>query len=261
MMKLHKNLLIKLSVAPVLFAVLMLGSCGAFAQMPGNDTAVLYVMVKLFGNNPAFAAKAEMHVLDKTKKETDTMPMKFALLNGLWRMDIDVNQIKSAEMPPELIPILKQRGLDQMSVIMRPDKKIILSSYPRLKSYVETPMTTKEEVAAAKTYKIEKTRLGKETIDGHPCEKNKIVLTDTDKASADKKVEKHEATVWNATDLKDFAVQMQIVEEGSTVIMKFKDIKLGNPGASLFEAPAGLARYTDATKLLDEASAKMAGGH
>src|SRR6478672_10311450 len=62
MMKLHKNLLIKLSVAPVLLAVLMLGSCGAFAQMPGNDTAVLSVMVKLFGTNPAFAAKAEMHV-------------------------------------------------------------------------------------------------------------------------------------------------------------------------------------------------------
>ncbi len=256
MIKLHKNLLGRLSVVPALIAVLMLGNCGAFAQMPGNDTAVLYMMVKLFGNNPAFAARAEMHVLDKSKKETDTMPMNFALLDGRWRMEIDINQIKSSEMPQDLLPSLKQMGMDQMTVIMRPDKKIILSCYPRMKSYVETPMTSKEEAAAAKTYKIDKTRLGKETIDGHHCEKNKVVLTDT----TDKKAEKYEATVWNATDLKDFPVQMQIVDQGSTVLMKFKDIKLGNPGATRFDAPAGMTRYTDATKLLQEATAKMATG-
>ncbi len=255
MMKLHKNLLGKLSVLPVLLAILMLGSGGAFAQVPGNDTAVLFRMVKMFGNNTAFSSKAEMHVLDKNKKETDTMPMSFALLDGRWRMDIDVSQIKSTEMPPGLLPGLKQMGLDQMSVIMRPDQKVTLSIYPRLKAFVETPMTTKEEAAVAKTYKVEKTRLGKETIDGHPCEKNKVVLTDSDKTG-----EKFETTVWNATDLKDFAVQMQIQEQGSTVMMKFKDIKLGNPGASQFEAPAGMTKYTDASKLLQEATAKLTGG-
>lgn len=258
MIKMHKNLLGKLSVVPALIAVLMLVNCGAFAQVPGNDTAALYMMVKLFGNNTAFASKAEMHVLDnKTKKETDTMPMNFALLDGRWRMDIDVNQIKSSEMPQDLLPSLKQMGMDQMTVIMRPDQKIILSCYPRMKSYVETPMTSKEEATAAKAYKIDKTRLGKETIDGHPCEKNKVVLTD----SSDKKGEKYVATVWNATDLKDFPVQMQIVDQGSTVLMKFKDVKLGNPGATRFEAPAGMTKYTDPTKLLQEATAKMTGGH
>jgi hypothetical protein len=256
MMKLRKNLFGKLSFVSVLLAVLILGNCGAFAQMPGNDSAVLYMMVKLFSSHPAFASKAEMHVFDKTKKETDTMPMNFALLDGRWRMDIDVGQIKSTELPPQLLSGLKQMGMDQMTVIMRPDKKIILSSYPRMKAYVETPMTSKEEIAAAKVYKIEKTRLGRETIDGHPCEKNKVILTDTGKNN-----DKFEATVWNATDLKDFAVQIQILDQGSTVVMKFKDVKIGNPGASQFEAPAGMTRYTDATKLLQDATAKMTGGH
>jgi hypothetical protein len=44
------------------------------------------------------------------------------------------------------------------------------------------------------------------------------------------------------------------------VMMKFKDIKLGNPGAGQFEAPAGMTKYTDATKLLQEATAKLTGG-
>ncbi|HZQ47778.1 MAG TPA: DUF4412 domain-containing protein [Verrucomicrobiae bacterium] len=255
MIKLHKNLLGKLSVASLLPAILMLGSGGALAQLPGNDAATMYVMVKLFGSHTAFASKAEMHVLDKSKKETDTLPMKFALLDGRSRMDIDVSQIRSVEMPAELLPSLKQMGMEQMTVITRPDKKIILSCYPRMKAYVETPMTTKEETAAAKAYKTEKTKLGKETIDGHPCEKNKVVLTDSDP-----KGEKYEATVWNATDLKEFPVQMQIRSQDSTVVMKFKDVKLGNPGASQFEAPAGMTRYTDATKLLAEATAKMTGG-
>jgi hypothetical protein len=254
MTKSHKYRLKKLPVMPALLAILMLGSCRIFAQMPGNDTAAL--MIKLLGNHTAFSARVEMHVLDAKKKETDTVPMNFALLNGLWRMDIDLNKIRSTEMQPGLLAGLKQMGMDQMTVITRPDKKIIVSSYPRMKSYVETPMTTKEELAEARTYKIDKTRLGKETIDGHPCEKNKVVLTDKDKPG-----EKVEAIVWNATDLKDFAVQMQILDQDSTVLMKFKDIKLGNPGASQFEAPAGMTRYTDATKLLADATAKMTGAN
>ncbi len=258
MMKFCKNLPGRLSLISAILAVLVLGlgRGEALAQVPGNDSAILYVMVKLYASHPAFSARAEMRVLDKNKKETDFMPMNFALLDGRWRMDIDVSQIRSSEMPAQLIPSLKLMGMDQMDVIMRPDEKIILSCYPRMKAYVETSMTLQEEAAVSRNFKIERTHIGRETVDGHPCEKEKVTLTDTGK-----KAQRYEATVWSATDLKNFPVQVEIHEEDSTILMKFKDVKQGNPGASRFTAPAGLTKYTDATKLLQDASAKISGGN
>jgi hypothetical protein len=254
MMTLSKSLSGRVSLLCAILAMLFLGRAELPAQVPGGDTTVLYTMVKLYTNHPAFSARAEMRVLDKNKKVTDLMPMNFALLDGRWRMDIDVSQIHSAEMPAQLLPSLKLMGMDQMNIIMRPDEKIILSCYPRMKTYVETPLTLQEEAAVNRHFRIEKTKLGRETLDGHPCEKEKLVLTDTGK-----KAQRFEATVWNATDMKSFPVQVEIPEDDSTVIMKFKDIKLGNPGASQFTAPAGLTKYTDAAKLLQDASAKISG--
>jgi hypothetical protein len=254
MMKLQKNVSGRLFAVSAFLAILMLGRGESFAQVPGNDNAILYVIVKLYASHPAFSAHADMRVLNKAGKESDFMPMNFALLDGRWRMDIDVSQVRSTEMPAQLIPSLKLMGMDQMNIIMRPDEKIILSCYPHMKSYVETAMTLQEEAAAARNFKMEKTKLGRETVDGHPCEKEKVVLTD-----AGKKGVKYDATVWNATDLKNFAIQVEIPEQDSTVIVKFKDVKLGNPGAGRFEAPSGLTKYTDATKLLQDASAKISG--
>ena len=54
-------------------------------------------------------------------------------------------------------------------------------------------------------YKVETTEIGKETLDGHPCVKNKYVVTDNEGV-------KHESTVWNATDLKNFPVKIQTTE-------------------------------------------------
>ena len=72
---------------------------------------------------------------------------------------------------------------------MRPDQKIVLSIYPHAKAYTEKPMSKDEIAASEKTYTLEKTKLGKETFENHPCEKCTVVLTD------DKSV-KHAATVW-----------------------------------------------------------------
>jgi hypothetical protein len=117
----------------------------------------------------------------------------------------------------------------------------------------------KEELAAYdKIYNVEKTKLGKETFEGHACEKNKITLTD-------EKGVKHLATVWNATDLKDFPVQIRMtehesaVQQDSTLIMKFRDVKLVKPDASRFESPAGVTKYKS-TEALMEAAAKGALG-
>ena len=108
----------------------------------------------------------------------------------------------------------------------------------------------KDEIeSAAKTYKIQKTLLAKETIDGRACEKNDVTISD------EKGAQEH-VTLWNATGMKDFPVQLQMAEADSTLIMKFKDIKLGRPDDSHFAAPAGLTSYDNIQALISDAVTK-----
>ena len=65
---------------------------------------------------------------------------------------------------------------------------------------------------------METTELGKDTVDGHPCVKNKVIVTDNEGS-------KHESTVWNATDLKNFPVKIETDRTGrQTMTMLFKNV-------------------------------------
>jgi hypothetical protein len=230
---------------------LLLGLEPAFSQMPGNGAnGMNAAMIKLFGKNTIFTAKSEFDVLDKAKAQTTSMPMIFSLLDGKVRADIDMNQVKSSLMPPNCLPTMKQMGMDRMATITRPDKKVTLIVYPLLKSYAEIPMSKEEAAAQQKDYKLTRTRLGKETIDGRSCEKSKITLTDD-------KGEKEEAIVWNAPDLKDFPVQIQMPQQDNTLVIKFNDVKLGAADASQFDAPGGMTKYPSAEKLMQDAMTKL----
>ena len=102
---------------------------------------------------------------------------------------------------------MKQMGMDKTVNIIRPDKKVTYTVFPGMSAYAETPMSDKQVADAMDNSKIEKTSLGKETVGGHPCEKNKVTITSDNG-------EKHVVLVWNALDLKSFPVQMQIDEDG-----------------------------------------------
>jgi hypothetical protein len=237
----------RLTVFPALLFALLAAGGGASGQVPvaGGSTVMNAAMVKLFGATTAFTSRVEFRVLDKARKQTDSVPMGYTFLDGKTRMEIDMNQVKSVNMPPAFIPTLRQFGMDQAVIISRPDRKVVLSVYPRVKSYAEIAMTKDEAAAADKSYTVAKTVMGQETIDGHHCEKNKVTLTGD-------KGEKVEALVWNAPDLKDFPLQIQVAADAdSTVVMKFKEVKLVKPDASQFEAPAGLTKYTSAEALYE----------
>jgi Domain of unknown function (DUF4412) len=241
----------KLAILPTV-AALALTSSTAFAQMGKNPgKSMNMAMVKLFGNNNNFTSKAEISIT-KGGKETTVMPMTFALAGDKMRTDIDMTQIKSSEMPANMMAMMKQMGMDQLSTIMLPDKKVTYIIYPSMKAYAEQPMDKEDVADAAKNYKIEKASLGKETVDGHPCEKNKVTMTDD-------KGQKQEATVWNASDLKDFPVKMQMVEDGNTINMHYTDIKIGKPDASKFEVPTGMTKYNSAQQLMQGEMMKRMG--
>jgi hypothetical protein len=234
------------AVAAILAIALWARPSAAAAQAPGlGETGMNAAMVKLFGGNTSFTARAEFHVLDAHQKEIDFMPVTYAMLDGNLRMDVDMNQVKSADVPAAALAALKQMGMDQTVVITRPDKKVTYSIYPRAKAYAEIAMNKEETAALGAYFKMEKAPLGKETVDGHACQKDKVTFTGD-------KGQKLEATVWSAGDLKDFPVQMQMAADpNANMLIKFRDVKLLRPEAKQFEPPAGLTKYDSAEALKD----------
>ncbi len=90
-------------------------------------------------------------------------------------------------------------------------------------------------------------------MDGHPCLKNKVVITDS-------KGNKHEGFTWNATDLKGFPIKMEFGDKDALVTMTYKNIKMDRPEAKEFDPPAGYTKHADIQQLMQAAMQKMMGG-
>lgn len=207
-------------------------------------------MAKLFGENKAFSADVEVATKGVSAEGTVMMPGRIAFDQGKSRFELDL--LKSERMPAEAMSHMKAMGMDQMAMISRPDQKKAYLVYPGLKSYAEQPVNEANS-KAAENFKIEITELGKETVDGHPCIKNKAVVTDD-------QGQKLESTVWNATDLKKFPVKIEQTTEGNTSIITFKNIKFAKPDAAQFEPPSNMKKYDSMQTLMQEEMMKRMGG-
>lgn len=187
---------------------------------------------KLFGDNQAFSASLEM--------QAGSAPLevgKLAFSEGKSRFDVDMIKAAGSSVSAQAATQMRAMGMDTMAMISRPDKSVTDLLYPGLNAYVETS-TSDAGPAKPDTAKTDITRLGTETVDGHPCVKNKVVVTESNGTA-------HESTVWNASDLKDFPVKIVQTEGGTTTTMTFKDIKLGKVDATVFDVPSGAKKYTD----------------
>lgn len=232
----------------------VLGSQIGWAQMPQpSQPWVSAAFTKFFGDVTAFSSTAEMRLKSKSGADAITMTMDFALLDGKVRTETDLGLMKSKDMPAEAGAMMKQMGMDKMVNIVRPDRKAMYLIYPGLRAYTEKPLPKAEVEASQSKAKVEKEKLGKETVDGHLCEKMKVVLTGDDG-------KKQEALVWQATDLKDFPIQMEMSEGESTMVMLHRDVKLAKPEAQLFEAPADFAKHASMEAMMQGAMMKMMGG-
>jgi len=70
-------------------------------------------------------------------------------------------------------------------------------------------------------------------IDGHACVKNQAVVR------SPKGTVLLQATTWNATDLKDFPIQIEMKDNGNSTILHFMNVNLVKPDPKLFDIPAG----------------------
>ena len=234
------------SVAAV---ALFLGCARGFTQMQAAPVSA--AIGRLFGDNPSFTAKANVQVLDDARLEIYHLPMTFAMQDRSLRSEADLAQMTSREVGPEVVAQYKKLGIERVVSITRPDKKAVYLIFPSSRAYVNSPMTKDEIEASAKNLQLQKTPLGQEKIDSHPCTKNRATVKGPGGTVL-------EALTWNASDLKDFPVQIETAEGGRIVVLKFSDIQFGKPDAALFEVPPGYKQYKDPQTLIQENS-KRAG--
>lgn len=251
----------KTKLSSLLLTVLSLGLLTTSAQPgggmgggPGGSGGPNFggSMSKLFGENKTFSAALEIQAKDGRAGDT-TIPGKLSFDEGKSRFEMDMTQMKNSKMPPEAVAQMKAMGMDTMVVVSRPDAKTSYMIYPGLNAYAEMPLKEADTTEAVSKFKSEAKELGKETIDGHPCVKNKVVVTDD-------KEKQHEFTVWNATDLKSFPVKIEMNEGKTAMTMLFKEVKLTKPEGKLFEAPKDLKRYDNVMALMQEEMMKKMGG-
>jgi hypothetical protein len=235
------------------FAFLIQAVIPASAQLPSSGSpGVNAALPKLFGETKAFTAKCNLRAFDKDQNETVTANVDFALLDSKMRIDVDMTQLKSKDIPPDASAALKQMGMDKFISISRPDKLVTYVVIPGVQSFINKPMSKEEADAALKEPKVEKTAVGKETIDGHPCVKTKLEFTGA-------QGNKEEAFTWNATDMKDFPVQIQTKDKDSTVILRFKQIQLSKPDGKRFEPPSGFSEYASEAQMMQGIATKLLG--
>lgn len=236
-----------------LLALIGVHTSTATAQLPTGQGSFNPALLQLFGNNKAFVGRTDLRMSDKANKEIIRMPMQMSFLDGKVRVEVSLNDITSASLATEATKLFKQAGMDRVVSILRPDRKVSVIAFPTAKIYAEEPMSPSDAEGYSAKYDLTSKELGKETIEGHPCVKSQVSVKSGTGAAV-------QGVVWNATDLKNFPIKIQLPEGDSLVEMTFKDVKLQKPDAASFEPPAGYRRYDNMEKLVQERLSAVLGG-
>jgi hypothetical protein len=84
--------------------------------------------------------------------------------------------------------------------------------------------------AQARSATIERSPAGTETVDGHVCKVENLTVTPHDGQPSKMKV-------WEAQDLKNFPIKIEMQTSRGPVTMQYKDVSFSDPDASLFSHP------------------------
>lgn len=208
-------------------------------------------LAKLFGKSTAFSADATIAVKETSGKEMQGMQVSFAMLDGKVRTEIDMTKM-GGTMPASALAHMKQMGMDRSVYIFLPEKNTMYMVYPGMKAYCETTPGQATPGTTGQPPKIEKTTLGKETVAGHDCTKVKVTGTEENGRT-------FEWLMWQAADLKDFPIKVEITsEKGTVVTMTYSNIKQSKPDAALFMPPTEYTRYGSMQEMMMGVMSHMA---
>ena len=235
-----------------IMAALVAGATLARGQMggpgPGDDGS--RHLAKVLGKDLAFSARA-VTTMTGGRRPLPAMESGYAVLEGQVRIETDLTKMAGGDMPAQALAQMKALGMDRSVMLHRADRPVSYLIYPGKKAYVE--LTAPGPAREQQPPKIDRVETGKETVEGHPCVKFKVTITDeTGRATV--------IFVWEATDLKNFPIKTQTATAEGTATTVFKDIKVGKPAAELFEVPANYKKFPSVQALLMAGMGGMMGG-
>lgn len=241
-------------ILSALFALSLFG-VPAFAQMgggpgPGGGGNFDNGLEKLFGANPVFSATLMTSMAGPQGPMTVKTKMVFDHENS-WT-EMNMADVQSSNLPPQAVQAAEQMksiGMDEVVSITTADKKNAYMVYPHIHSYVDIAIPPSD---ASSNFKMQTTKMGEETVDGHPCVKNDVIITNS--------VQSNDFTVWNATDLNNFPVRITMTEQGMPVTITFENVSFDKPAADLFQPPAHYTRYGSIGDLYQSAIMNHPGG-
>jgi hypothetical protein len=119
-------------------------------------------------------------------------------------------------------------------VITRLDRKLIWVLLPAQKMYMETPISQQKSnpLGLDPDSITKRERIGKETLDGHPCVKEKVTTKEADGST-------ESMYYWEATDL-GWPIKAEAIDGSWSYT--YKAIKTGRQDPSLFEVPKGYTK-------------------
>jgi len=233
--------------------LLLISALIAVAQLPPGDPSGLNpALARLFVDFPGFSARAYVRVQEKNDEKSLQVPLDFQFLEGNMRAEIDMTQVRSKELPRDFLSNLKQIGMDRIITLMQSERRETAVIYPGLQAVVRLPSATPTNGVARPPPPLKKKRLSTETVDGHSCEKYRVTL-------ADSSGESQEALVWEAKDLKNFPVQIQMKRGTTSVWVLYREIKMERPDPQVFEIPKGSREFDNVQKVMEEAVKRLLG--
>ena len=228
--------------------------CGipALAQMggagPGGGGNFDNGMETLFGANPSFSATMITSMNGPSGPMTVKSKMVFDHKNS-WT-EMNMADVQGPNFPPQAVDQMKAIGMDDVVTIQPADKVNIYVIYPHIHSYVAMPIPSSG--ATDHAFNAQTTKMGEETLDGHPCVKNDVIVTNSSQSA--------DFTVWNATDMNNFPIKIVTSAEGTPVTITFQNVSFDKPAAGLFLPPAHFTKYGSLRDLQESALMNRPGG-
>ncbi len=175
-----------------------------------------------------FTAVVHSVSLNKGNNQSSVFDAPLWITGPKVKMEMDMTQMMAASGAKNA----EQSPMSKMTVLNRGDKKTGYTLYPNVQKY----LVHAETGEPGEKPKIEKTKVGTETIDGHPCDKYKVVITTKDGTT-------QEGFIWNAKDLGGMTIRSEVENKDFKMTTELKKVVLRSSPASVFEIPQG---YTEA---------------
>lgn len=216
--------------------------------LPGLDHApfLAAAMSEVFSDSRAFSAVALAQLPGRSPGQA--LPLGFATSKGRMRWYLNLERAQGLNLEPEVASLLREAKLGQILLLLRPETNAVVA-IPGLKAWFELPMPVPQSVkdkAQEKAGFLQKTEVGREMVEGHPCVKYRL-------HNAGGKDSQEEAFVWQATDLKNLPIRFQARIHGEQYGLLFRDVRQSEPDPKLFDPPTGYTKIAGPEVLLQSA--------